>query len=78
MDYKFRINRIIERAKRIGTPLRDVCSVADISVSTFYRWQQDDANPRLRSMLRSLDAMEADIAMREQSLIDELTKGAVA
>lgn len=76
MDYKYRINRIIERAKLIGEPLRDVCVVAKISVSTFYRWQQDDANPRLRTMLRALEAMEAHLAAREQKLVAQLTRGA--
>lgn len=76
MDYKCRINRIIERAKRIGEPLRDVCAVASVSVSTFYRWQQDDANPRLRSMTHALDAMESHLTAREQLLVEQLTKGA--
>lgn len=76
MDYKCRINRIIERAKLINEPLRDVCAAADVSVSTVYRWQQDDANPRLRSMMQSLDAMEAHLTTREQKLVEQLTRGA--
>lgn len=76
MDYKCRINRIIERAKLISEPLRDVCAVAEVSVSTFYRWQQDDANPRLRTMLRALDAMDAHLTEREQALVKQLTGAA--
>lgn len=76
MDYKCRINRIIERAKLIGEPLRDVCAAAELNISTFYRWQQDDANPRIRSMFQALDAMEAYLTEREQKLVAQLTRGA--
>jgi hypothetical protein len=78
MDYKRRINRIIERAKLIGEPLRDVCARADVNISTFYRWQQDDANPRLRSMTNALEAMENHLTERELKLIDKLTHRAAA
>lgn len=76
MDYKCRINRIIERAKVISQPLRDVCAVANVSVSTVYRWQQADANPRYRSMLEALDAMEAHLTVCERKLVEQLTNGA--
>lgn len=76
MDYKCRINRIIERAKLIGEPLRDVCAAAELNISTFYRWQQDDANPRIRSMFQALDAMEAHLTKREQALVAQLTGAA--
>jgi DNA-binding phage protein len=76
MDFKCRINTIVKRAKLIGQPLRDVCAAAEVNISTFYRWQQDDANPRLRSMIRALDAMEAHLDQREQALVQQLTRGA--
>lgn len=74
MDYKCRINGLIQRAGRIGLPIRDLCAAAGLNKSTLYRWQQDDANPRLRSMTQALDAMEAALAAREQKIVSELAR----
>jgi hypothetical protein len=75
MDYKARINAIRRRAERISAPLRDLCAAADLNISTFHRWQQEDANPRLRSMSRALDAMEAELQRREDRLVAEISGG---
>lgn len=73
MDFKRRINDIRSRAGKIGLPLRDLCASAGVNVSTVYRWTSDEANPRIRSMLRALAAMEAELARREAALVAELT-----
>lgn len=76
MDYKCRIESIVQRAARIGLPLQDLCAEVRVNKSTFYRWQQDDANPRYRSMLEALDAMEAHLTICERKLVEQLTRGA--
>lgn len=75
MEYKLRIKAIRERATRIGIPIRDLLAVAKVSASTLFRWEQDDANPRMRSMFRALGAMEAELDRRERSLVEQLLKG---
>ena len=72
MEYKKRIDAIIARAERVRLPLGDVAAAGGVSKSTLYRWRQDDANPRMRSMYRALDAMEARLAAEEQKLLAEL------
>lgn len=76
MQYLDRINGIERRAERIHLPLRTLCSLAGLNVSTFYRWRQENANPRLRSMLTALDAMETELDRREGELVEQLTRGA--
>lgn len=76
MEYKLRIKAIRDRAARIGIPIRDLLDVAKVSASTLFRWEQDDANPRLRSMFRALEAMEKELDDREKALVEELTRGA--
>lgn len=74
MEYRQRIKAIRDRAARIGVPLRDVLQVARVNPSTLFRWEQDDANPRMRTMFRALDAMEADLRMREQRIVSEISR----
>jgi len=76
MDYKCRIESIIQRANRIGLPLQDLCAEVQVNKSTFYRWQQEDANPRMRSMFQALDAMEESLTKREHALVQQLTGAA--
>jgi DNA-binding phage protein len=75
MDYKRRINQIIERARRLRMPIKDVAAAGGVSKSTFYRWEQPDANPRMRTMMTALDAMETHLNERERALVEDLTHG---
>lgn len=85
MEHKKRILDIEARAKLVGVAVRDICRAAKaagarVNTSSFYRWKQDDANPRIRSMNRALDAMEAELARREGVVvraIAERTPGVV-
>lgn len=72
MEHKKRIEAILARAGRVNLPIADLASAASISKATIWRWRQDDANPRMRSMLRALDAMEARLDAEEQRLVAEL------
>jgi DNA-binding phage protein len=74
MDYKRRIEAIMRRAERARVELGELCAAARLNKSTFYRWRQDDANPRLRSMLTALGQMEAELSRREQALVAELAR----
>lgn len=69
MDYKRRISEIIGRADQIGVPLDDLCRAAEVHKSTFYRWRQEDANPRMRSMFAALDKMDAELTGREAAIV---------
>lgn len=62
------------RAKTIGVPIRDICAEAEVNVSTFYRWKQDDANPRMRSMFRALERMEAALTRRESAVVKSIAE----
>lgn len=75
MEYKCRIDEIIRRAERVRLSLGTVARAGQVSKSTLYRWRQDDANPRMRSMLTALDAMEAKLASEEAKLLAELSHG---
>lgn len=72
MQYKDRIAAIVRRAERVQMPVGALATAAGINKATLYRWRQDDANPRMRSMLRALDAMEARLDAEEQRLVAEL------
>lgn len=78
MQYRDRINAIRQRAARIGVPLGKVLAAADVPASTLMRWERPDANPRMRTMMRALDKMEAEIDTRERRLVEELTQGGEA
>lgn len=68
MDYKLAINEILQRAEKLGVPKRDLCRDVGVSVSTLYRWQQDDANPRLRDLTNTLAAMKRVLDEKENEL----------
>jgi transcriptional regulator with XRE-family HTH domain len=68
MDYKHTINAILKRAARLNVDKRDLCRAAEISASTLYRWQQDDANPRLRDLQEALAKMERHLNEKEDQL----------
>lgn len=75
MEYKRRIKAIRERALRLRLPMRDLCGAVRINPSTLYRWEQPDANPRMRTMMTALDAMETHLNERERALVEDLTHG---
>lgn len=56
-------------------PLGDLCRSNGVNPSTFYRWGQPDANPRLRTMFTALDGMEAELAVREAALVEDIRRG---
>ena len=58
--------------------MHELCAAGGISPSTLHRWEQDDANPRLRSMSRALDAMETELTRREDALVAEISGSAPA
>jgi transcriptional regulator with XRE-family HTH domain len=68
MDYKLTINAILNRAEKLNVDKRDLCKAAGISASTLYRWQQDDANPRLRDLQTAIDRMIAHLDGKEKKL----------
>jgi predicted transcriptional regulator len=72
MEYKHRIKAIRDRAANIGAAMTDVCAAADVNVSTLFRWEQEDANPRMRQLFRALDAMEADLTERERRIVTDV------
>lgn len=72
MEYKSLINEIIRRAEAIRLPLEELCAGAGVNKSTFYRWRQPEANPRMRSMMRALDAMEAELGRREGEIVEAI------
>lgn len=72
MDYKKTIKAIQDRAAAIRLPWRDLCAAADVHISTLYRWQQDDANPRMRDLNRALDTLTAELERREADLLEHL------
>lgn len=55
--------------------MRDVLAAANINPSTLMRWERPDANPRLRTMQKALDRMEAHLGERESRLVAEITEG---
>lgn len=78
MDYKLAINEILNRAARLGVAKSDLCEAGGVSLSTLYRWQQDDANPRLRDLTNTLAAMRQYLDGKEQELRDWLeTAGSI-
>lgn len=72
MDYKCRIDRIIERARRLHMPLGNLARQAGISPSTLYRWRQPAANPGIRRMNRVLDDMEQQLHAEIEALRAEI------
>jgi transcriptional regulator with XRE-family HTH domain len=73
MQYRDRITAIRQRATRIGAPLREVLAAGKVHPSTLMRWERPDANPRMRSLFRALDAIEGELDQRERRLVEELT-----
>lgn len=65
-----------ERAKRLRLPWRDLARASGVHLSTLYRWQADDANPRLRQLNRALAAMEQMLDGREAEMRRYLNEGA--
>jgi hypothetical protein len=72
MEHNHTINEIVRRADAIGFPIRELCGEADVSLSTFWRWQQPEANPRMRDMRAALDRIERVLAERERKVLASL------
>lgn len=46
------------RAKAVGLTMPEVCKLADIAVSTFWRWKHGKTNPSIDVYQRLIDATE--------------------
>ncbi|MGN8170467.1 hypothetical protein [Agrobacterium sp. 22117] len=74
MEHNHTINEIVRRAEAIGFPVRDLCGEAEVSLSTFWRWQQPEANPRMRDMRAALDRIERVLTERERKVLASLVQ----
>lgn len=72
MEHNTPINEIVERARKLGLAMRELCEEAGVNHSTWWRWQQPDANPRLRDMRHALEAMDRALVARELAALEEL------
>lgn len=72
MDNNHPINEIIGRAQAIGFPVRELCDAASVNLSTWWRWQQPDANPRLRDMQDALERLDRALQTREMAVLAAL------
>lgn len=72
MEHNLPINEIVERARKLGIPMRELCEEAGVNHSTWWRWQQPDANPRLRDMKHALEEMSKVLTNRELASLAEL------
>jgi transcriptional regulator with XRE-family HTH domain len=72
MEHSQPINEITARAEAIGFPLRELCQAASVSLSTWWRWQQPDANPRLRDMQDAFERLDRVLSERELAVLSSL------
>lgn len=72
MEHNHPINEIMARAQAIGYPVREMCEAATVNLSTWWRWQQPDANPRLRDMQDAIDRLNRVLSERELAMLAAL------
>lgn len=72
MEHNHPINEINSRAQVIGLPIRELCEAARINWSTYWRWQQPDANPRMRDMQSALESLDRVLSQRELAVLSVL------
>ena len=74
MEHNHPINEINRRAELIGYPVRELCKNAGVNFPTFWRWQQPNANPRLRDMHTALAALDNALQARELGVLAALVQ----
>lgn len=74
MEHNHPINEITRRAQAISYPIRDLCDAAEVNLSTWWRWQQADANPRLRDMQAAIERLDRVLSERERAVLTALVE----
>jgi predicted transcriptional regulator len=68
MEWTDRLNDIKKRAEAMNLTLHGLCVEAGVTPSTLWRLCQSDADPRVKTIKRVLDPLEALIAKKEARL----------